>query len=151
MSGLATVHGIVVRDLIRSVRQRSRILAGIARPFIWVLLVAAGFSSITRLEGGVPYHAFAYPGGIVMGALFGGTIGAVIEMVSEGGRRDSGLGFFVGSAMGAPFGLVGAYAIDLSLLSFSEEEPLSRRPPVSLLPLVRIDGERTVMGLAGTF
>lgn len=77
MSGLATVHGIVVRDLIRSVRQRSRILAGIARPFIWVLLVAAGFSSITRLEGGVPYHAFAYPGGIVMGALFGGTLTAI--------------------------------------------------------------------------
>lgn len=77
MSALATVQGIVVRDVLRSIRQRSRILAGVARPFIWVLLVAAGFSSITRLEGGFPYHAFAYPGGIVMGALFGGTLTAI--------------------------------------------------------------------------
>jgi ABC-2 type transport system permease protein len=77
VSASATVKGIVVRDLIRSVRQRSRILAGVARPFIWVLLVAAGFSSITTLQSGVPYHAFAYPGGIVMGALFGGTLTAI--------------------------------------------------------------------------
>jgi ABC-2 type transport system permease protein len=77
VSGLATVRGIVVRDLLRSVRQRSRILAGVVRPFIWVLLVGAGFDSITRLEGGIPYHAFAYPGGIVMGALFGGTLTAI--------------------------------------------------------------------------
>lgn len=77
MSAVATVRGIVQRDLIRSVRQRSRILAGVARPFIWVLLVGAGFNSIARLEGGLPYHAFAYPGGVIMGALFGGTLTAI--------------------------------------------------------------------------
>jgi ABC-2 type transport system permease protein len=73
----ATVRGIVARDLTRSVRQRSRILAGVIRPFIWVLLVGVGFNSIARLEGGIPYHAFAYPGGVVMGALFGGTLTAI--------------------------------------------------------------------------
>ncbi len=77
MSRLATVQGIVARDLIRSVRQKSRILAGVVRPFMWVLLVGAGFNSIARLEGGTPYHAFAYPGGVVMGALFGGTLTAI--------------------------------------------------------------------------
>jgi ABC-2 type transport system permease protein len=77
VSAVATVRGIVARDLIRSVRQRSRILAGVARPFMWVLLVGAGFDSIARLEGGIPYHAFAYPGGVVMGALFGGTLTAI--------------------------------------------------------------------------
>jgi ABC-2 type transport system permease protein len=77
MSAAATVRGIVARDLIRSVRQRSRILAGVVRPFIWVLLVGAGFDSIARLEGGIPYHAFAYPGGVMMGALFGGTLTAI--------------------------------------------------------------------------
>jgi ABC-2 type transport system permease protein len=77
VSAFATVRGIVQRDLIRSVRQRSRILAGVARPFIWVLLVGAGFNSIARLEGGIPYHAFAYPGGVIMGALFGGTLTAI--------------------------------------------------------------------------
>jgi ABC-2 type transport system permease protein len=77
VSAVATVRGIVERDLIRSVRQRSRILAGVARPFMWVLLVGAGFNSIARLEGGIPYHVFAYPGGVIMGALFGGTLTAI--------------------------------------------------------------------------
>ncbi len=77
MSALATVWGIVVRDLIRTTRQRSRLVAGLARPFIWVFLVGAGFNSIARLEGGLSYQAFAYPGGIVMAALFGGMLTAI--------------------------------------------------------------------------
>jgi ABC-2 type transport system permease protein len=77
MSGAATIQGIVVRDLIRTTRQRSRLIAGLARPFIWVFLVGAGFNSIVRIEGGLSYQAFAYPGGIVMAALFGGMLTAI--------------------------------------------------------------------------
>ncbi|HEX5386865.1 MAG TPA: ABC transporter permease [Gemmatimonadales bacterium] len=77
MSGVSTAWGIVVRDLVRSVRQRSRLLAGLVRPFIWVFLVGAGFNSITRIEGGLSYQAFAYPGGIVMAGLFGGMLTAI--------------------------------------------------------------------------
>src|SRR6476646_5483037 len=77
MSGAATVQGIVVRDLIRTTRQRSRLVAGLARPFIWVFLIGAGFNSIARIEGGLSYQAFAYPGGIVMAALFGGMLTAI--------------------------------------------------------------------------
>jgi ABC-2 type transport system permease protein len=77
MSALATVRGIVVRDLIRTTRQKSRLVAGLARPFIWVFLVGAGFNAIARLEGGLSYQAFAYPGGIVMAALFGGMLTAI--------------------------------------------------------------------------
>ena len=104
MSALATIRGIVVRDLIRSVRQRSRILAGVARPFIWVLLVAAGFSSIARLESGVPYHAFAYPGGIVMGALFGGMLTAISTVYD---REFGMLRLMLASPSGAPALLAG--------------------------------------------
>jgi ABC-2 type transport system permease protein len=77
MSAFSTAWGIVVRDMIRSTRQRSRVLAGLARPFIWVFLVGAGFNAIARLEGGLSYQAFAYPGGIVMAALFGGMLTAI--------------------------------------------------------------------------
>jgi ABC-2 type transport system permease protein len=77
MSAASTAWGIVVRDLIRSTRQRSRLLAGLARPFIWVFLVGAGFNAIARLEGGISYQAFAYPGGVVMAALFGGMLTAI--------------------------------------------------------------------------
>ena len=77
MSAAGTAWGIVVRDFIRSTRQRSRLLAGLARPFIWVFLVGAGFNGIARLQGGISYQAFAYPGGIVMAALFGGMLTAI--------------------------------------------------------------------------
>lgn len=77
MSAMSTAAGIVVRDLIRSTRQRSRLLSGLARPFVWVFLVGAGFNGISRLESGLSYQAYAYPGGVVMAALFGGMLTAI--------------------------------------------------------------------------
>ncbi|MGH7527540.1 MAG: ABC transporter permease [Gemmatimonadales bacterium] len=77
MSALSTVHGIVARDLIRTTRQTSRLLGGVARPFMWLLLVGTGYNAIARLEGGLSYPEFIYPGIIVMAALFGGTLTAI--------------------------------------------------------------------------
>jgi ABC-2 type transport system permease protein len=104
MSAVATVRGIVERDLIRSVRQRSRILAGVARPFMWVLLVGVGFDSIAQLEGGIPYHVFAYPGGVIMGALFGGTITAISTVYD---REFGMLRLMLASPSGTPALLAG--------------------------------------------
>jgi ABC-2 type transport system permease protein len=112
VSALATVRGIVQRDLLRNVRQRSRILAGVARPFIWVLLVGVGFNSIVRLEGGIPYHAFAYPGGVVMGALFGGTLTAISTVYD---REFGMLRLMLASPAGTP-ALLGARTVSAALV-----------------------------------
>jgi ABC-2 type transport system permease protein len=77
MSALSAMRGIVARDLSRATRQTSRLLGGIARPFMWLLLVGTGYNAIARLESGLPYQAFVYPGVIVMAALFGGTLTAI--------------------------------------------------------------------------
>jgi ABC-2 type transport system permease protein len=77
MSTWSAVHGIVARDLLRSTRQTSRLLGGIARPFMWLVLVGAGFGAITRLESGLSYPAFVFPGIVAMAALFGGTLTAI--------------------------------------------------------------------------
>jgi len=77
MSAWSAVHGIVARDLLRSTRQTSRLLGGIARPFMWLVLVGAGFGAITRLESGLSYPAFVFPGIVTMAALFGGTLTAI--------------------------------------------------------------------------
>jgi ABC-2 type transport system permease protein len=77
MSAWSAVHGIVARDLLRSTRQTSRLLGGIARPFMWLVLVGAGFGAITRLESGLTYPAFVFPGIVTMAALFGGTLTAI--------------------------------------------------------------------------
>lgn len=77
MSAWSAVHGIVARDLARTTRQTSRLLGGVARPFLWLLLVGTGYNAIARLEGGLSYQAYVFPGIVVMAALFGGTLTAV--------------------------------------------------------------------------
>jgi ABC-2 type transport system permease protein len=77
MSSLSAVYGIVARDLTRATRQTSRLLGGLARPFMWLLLVGSGFNAIARVEGNLSYQAFVYPGIVVMAALFGAMLMAI--------------------------------------------------------------------------
>ena len=77
MSAWSAVVGIVARDLARTTRQTSRLLGGVARPFMWLLLVGSGYNAIARLEGGLPYQAFVFPGIVVMAALFGAMLTAI--------------------------------------------------------------------------
>jgi ABC-2 type transport system permease protein len=77
MSAWSAVYGIVARDLTRTTRQTSRLLGGVARPFMWLLLVGTGYNAIARIEGGLPYRAYVFPGVVGMAALFGGMLTAV--------------------------------------------------------------------------
>lgn len=77
MSAWSAMHGIVARDLARASRQTSRLLGGLARPFMWLLLVGTGYNAIARLDSGLPYQSFVFPGIVVMAALFGGTLTAI--------------------------------------------------------------------------
>lgn len=74
MSAWHAVIGIIARDLTRATRQRSRLLGGLARPFMWLVLVGTGYNAIARIDSGVPYQAYVFPGVVVMAALFGGML-----------------------------------------------------------------------------
>lgn len=104
MSALSTIHGIVVRDLRRASRQTSRLLGGLARPFMWLLLVGTGYSAIARLEGGVSYQAYVLPGIIVMAALFGGMLTAIATVYD---REFGMLRLMLASPAGIPVVLAG--------------------------------------------
>jgi ABC-2 type transport system permease protein len=77
MNAFRTTQAIVVRDLSRAFRQRGRLFGGLARSFMWLLLVATGFGSIARVDGAASYHAFVFPGIAVMAALFGAMLTAI--------------------------------------------------------------------------
>jgi ABC-2 type transport system permease protein len=77
VSAWCAVYGIVARDMARTTRQTSRLLGGLVRPFMWLLLVGTGYNAIARLEGGLTYQAFVFPGEEVMAALFGGMLTAI--------------------------------------------------------------------------
>lgn len=77
MSAVAVIQAIVVRDLSRAFRQKSRLLGGVARPFMWLLLVGTGYNTIAHVEGTPSYRVFVFPGLVVMAALFGGMLTAI--------------------------------------------------------------------------
>ena len=71
---------------------------------MWLLLVGAGYNAIARLEGGLRYQAFVFPGVVVMAALFGGMLTAIstvydrefgmlrLMLASPAGRRGGAAG-----------------------------------------------------------
>ena len=114
MSGLTAMHAIVARDLIRTRRQKGRLLGGIARPFMWLLLVGTGFNAIARIEGGVSYQAFVYPGVVVMAALFGAMLMAISTVYD---REFGMLRLMLASPAGVPAVLTGR-AVAAALVGF---------------------------------
>lgn len=114
MTVLNAVYGIVARDLTRARRQTSRLLGGVARPFMWLLLVGTGYSAIARLEGDLTYHAFVYPGIIVMAALFGAMLTAISTVYD---REFGMLRLMLASPAGTPAVLAGR-ALAAALVGF---------------------------------
>ena len=77
MIALSAIGGIVQRDLRRAARQPSRLIGGLARPFVWLLLVASGYNAIANPGTGGSYRQFVFAGVIVMACLFGSALTAV--------------------------------------------------------------------------
>jgi ABC-2 type transport system permease protein len=101
---LATVQAIVARDLSRSFRQKSRIVGGLARPFMWLLLVGTGYNAIARVEGAASYQAFVFPGLVAMSALFGGMLTGIATVYD---REFGMLRLMLASPAGVPALLLG--------------------------------------------
>ena len=116
MSRVATVNAIVRRDLLRTFRQRSRVVGGLARPFMWLLLVGTGYNAIARVEGAVSYQAFAFPGVVVMAALFGGMLTAISTVYD---REFGMLRLMLASPSGVPALLVGR-AVAATAVGFTQ-------------------------------
>jgi ABC-2 type transport system permease protein len=114
MSALNAVYGIVARDVTRASRQTSRLLGGVVRPFMWLLLVGTGYSAIARLEGDLTYQAFVYPGIIVMAALFGAMLTAISTVYD---REFGMLRLMLASPAGASAVLAGR-AVAAALVGF---------------------------------
>lgn len=104
MSATSVIHGIVVRDLSRAFRQKSRLIGGLARPFMWLLLVGTGYNAIARVEGVVSYQVFIYPGLIVMATFFGAMLTAISTVYD---REFGMLRLMLASPAGVPAILAG--------------------------------------------
>jgi ABC-2 type transport system permease protein len=116
VSAAGTIYGIVARDLVRATRQTSRLLGGLVRPFMWLLLVGTGYNAIARLEGGISYRAFVFPGVVVMASLFGGMLTAIATVYD---REFGMLRLMLASPAGVPAVLVGR-AVAAAVVGFGQ-------------------------------
>jgi ABC-2 type transport system permease protein len=70
---IEVVYGIWLRDLKKFWRERSRLLGGVARPILWLLILGASLrTSITKssLPPGVDYQQYIFPGVIGLTLVF---------------------------------------------------------------------------------
>jgi len=109
---LATIRVLVMRDLARFFREKSRVVGALLQPLIFWLVIGSGMASTFRLPGQsqVGYLEYFYPGIVVMTVLFTAifTTMSVIEdrhsgflqavLVAPGSRVSVVLGKCLGSA-----------------------------------------------------
>jgi len=76
MSWLVCLQGIVWRELLRFLNQRSRFIGALVRPLIWLLVFATGFRAALGVaiappyETYIPYSLYILPGLVGMVQLF---------------------------------------------------------------------------------
>ena len=120
------VYGIVVRELLRFVRQRGRVLASLARPFVWLIFAGAGFATVFTGGAEINYRRYMAPGLLGMVVMFGSLLAAlstvtdrdagVLRMVLVAPIRRSTVA--LGKALGATLlGTSQAVAVGVILLS----------------------------------
>jgi ABC-2 type transport system permease protein len=70
---LEVVYGIWLRDVKKFWRERSRLLGGIARPILWLLILGSSLRNVvsnTALTGGHDYTQYIFPGVIGLTLIF---------------------------------------------------------------------------------
>lgn len=80
------VYAVIEREILRMLRQRTRLLASIIRPLIWLFVIGAGFGAALG-AGGIDYQRYLVPGVLAMTLLFGAML-AALSLVYD---RESGV------------------------------------------------------------
>ena len=70
---LEVVYGIWLRDFKKFWRERSRLLGGVARPILWLVILGSSLKAVvtdTTLTGGHDYTQYIFPGVIALTLIF---------------------------------------------------------------------------------
>ena len=80
---LRPFYAVLEREVLRMIRQRTRLIAAMVRPLIWLLVIGGGFSAAMGRTQGVDYQAFLVPGVLGMTALFGAMLAALTTVYDK--------------------------------------------------------------------
>ena len=81
------VYAVLEREVLRMFRQRTRLLAAMVRPLIWLFVIGAGFGAVLGQANGISYQTYLVPGVLGMTLLFGAML-AALSMVYD---KESGV------------------------------------------------------------
>jgi ABC-2 type transport system permease protein len=149
------VYGIVARELVRLLRQRTRVLSSLARPFVWLLFAGAGFTAVFAGRREIDYRVYMTPGLLAMVVMFGALLAALstvtdrdagvlrMMLVAPISRRTIALGKTLGAAV---LGMVQALAVAAILLPIVRLAPTV---PGALLALAGIVLSSLAIGALG--
>lgn len=77
---LEVIYGIWLRDVKKFWRERSRLLGGVARPILWLLILGSSLRPVvgnTSLTGGHDYTQYIFPGVIGLTLIFAAMQSAI--------------------------------------------------------------------------
>jgi ABC-2 type transport system permease protein len=77
MSLARPLFAVLEREVKKMLRQRSRLLAALVRPLIWLLVIGSGFGAVLGGENHTSYQQFLAPGVLGMTMLFGAMLSAL--------------------------------------------------------------------------
>src|SRR5260370_42244079 len=142
--GMRPVSGIVVREVVRCLRQRGRVLASLGRPFVWLVFAGAGYAAVFAGKTAIDYRVYMTPGLLGMVVMFGSLL-AALSTVTD---RDAGVlrmllvapirrsTIVVGKPLAAPLlGPTQALVVAALLFPLLPPRPPPRRPPPARPPL----------------
>jgi ABC-2 type transport system permease protein len=73
---LRPLYAVMEREIRRTLRQRTRLLAALVRPLIWLFIIGAGFGAVYD-AGDLGYQQYLVPGIVGMTLLFGAMLAAL--------------------------------------------------------------------------
>jgi ABC-2 type transport system permease protein len=80
---MRAIYGIVVREFVRFLRQRARLLSSLARPFIWLIFAGAGFAAVFAGRAAIDYRAYMAPGLLGMVVMFGSLLASLSTVMDR--------------------------------------------------------------------
>lgn len=80
---LRPFYAVLEREMLRMIRQRTRLVAAMVRPLIWLLVIGGGFSATIGRAHGVNYQDFLVPGVLGMTTLFGAMLAALTTVYDK--------------------------------------------------------------------
>jgi len=80
---LRPFYAVLEREMLRMIRQRTRLVAAMVRPLIWLLVIGGGFNAAIGRAHGVNYQDFLVPGVLGMTTLFGAMLAALTTVYDK--------------------------------------------------------------------